>query len=98
MTNMIQKQILTLGREIHCFFNCISLLLICKFYKCRATERTLLGDMFGLMSAIAYGLFTGRLFYFSALYAVNFVNFNIQLFQYCSSASKKILWRGRRKG
>ena len=64
-----KKQILTLWRGIYCFLNCISLLLICELYKCRDTQRTLLGDMFGLMSAISYGLFTGRLLYLSALFA-----------------------------
>jgi len=71
--DMRQKKT-TLGMEMP-FFNCISLLLICKFYNCSATQRTLLGDMFGLMSAIAYGLFTGRLFYF-ALFAVDLYEFS----------------------
>jgi hypothetical protein len=77
--------------------NSISL-LTCRLYKCRATQRTLLGDMFGLMSAVAYGLFTGRLCYFSvSLLVVFFVILTPILFQFYYSASKKILWRGRRK-
>ena len=55
------------GWKFVAIFNCISLLLMCMVYNCRATQRTLLGDMFGLMSAIAYGQFTGKLFYFEGL-------------------------------
>uniref|UniRef100_K3Y828 EamA domain-containing protein n=1 Tax=Setaria italica TaxID=4555 RepID=K3Y828_SETIT len=57
--------------------------------KSGATERTLLGDMFGLMSAIAYGLFTGRLFYFSALFAVNFMNLTAKCFNIVPVLLKK---------
>ena len=62
------------GWKFVAIFNCISLLLMCNVYNCRATQRTLLGDMFGFMSAIAYGLFTGRLVCF-ALFAVELYEF-----------------------